>query len=750
MTFSDSDYDSEEDTFDTNALPIRLADVTSLALTSTNATGGTRLRIVFVVDISSSMKTKDVKTTTGDSARRVDAVMEGIEGFLEMQDRESNDLFSLVVFNDEAHSVWQDQIPLDAKHNLKNKRFHHFWDNPRYAADFLGGLTAVPCRPSQQLPLRVILLSDGRPHKWNDDAVGNFQDWMEDMSKDGPLELHTVGFGFHLQDFEVLQQLAQLGRGGFQLADLDAAKLRRAFTSVSQSITTTRIRSSGYAVPRERRKERAVRFGHPFPWRSGTRPGLNNTVIMPCSRRSYKWDAARADVTRVEEVPTCVRRRPKPHAHGNMRYVYAITDVMLNQNMISKESKYEEADEATELAFVASSCAAEYFVDRFLQHVHVDMTALPCYLYRAEEAAPESLRYFCAERHLPGVFVKWVGNHGFINRVDNASVLEALAHYSYQLSNRKLMLADLQGVYKDGKYWLTDPQLLSHDKRFGRADLGHEGMNSFLEQHSCNEHCRKLGITLGNSRPVPSSQTSPVAGRPGTLLGDRLKTEELFKNGSAIRKLVFVGECSFSFSHAAAKLVARQVHSAAWVASEINWPACGNAKDDLVQNLPGLRRLGVNSCVMDAHYPSWTGEPVRPDGAIWAMPYPREFEPGCSVVTQASKTQMQNLIFAYVKAILPKLAPGGTASVVLMSKQHLDWGLRTPISTSIGTANPEMRVFSLQPLIDHGYRPRFGDSRDVLRQAHYHLLSEAVCVQWRVAATSAGMSDTRLRSRIGR
>ena len=62
---------------------------------------------------------------------------------------------------------------------------------------------------------------------------------------------------------------------------------------------------------------------------------------------------------------------------------------------------------------------------------------------------------FCGERHLPGVFVKWVGNHGFINRVENSAALEAFAHFTYSITDGKLMVADIQGVMNGGAYVLT-------------------------------------------------------------------------------------------------------------------------------------------------------------------------------------------------------------------------------------------------------------------------------------------------------
>ena len=53
------------------------------------------------------------------------------------------------------------------------------------------------------------------------------------------------------------------------------------------------------------------------------------------------------------------------------------------------------------------------------------------------------------------------------------------------------MIVDLQGV---GNV-LTDPQIHCLDKsRFGKGNLGYQGMLMFFNTHQCNEHCASLGL----------------------------------------------------------------------------------------------------------------------------------------------------------------------------------------------------------------------------------------------------------------
>ena len=53
------------------------------------------------------------------------------------------------------------------------------------------------------------------------------------------------------------------------------------------------------------------------------------------------------------------------------------------------------------------------------------------------------------------------------------------------------MIVDLQGV---GNV-LTDPQIHCLDKhRFGKGNLGYEGILMFFNTHTCNEYCKTLGL----------------------------------------------------------------------------------------------------------------------------------------------------------------------------------------------------------------------------------------------------------------
>lgn len=45
------------------------------------------------------------------------------------------------------------------------------------------------------------------------------------------------------------------------------------------------------------------------------------------------------------------------------------------------------------------------------------------------------------------------------------------------------------GVYRDGII-LTDPVVLSRQRKFGPTDLGEKGISSFFYHHRCNRFCQ--------------------------------------------------------------------------------------------------------------------------------------------------------------------------------------------------------------------------------------------------------------------
>eukprot|EP01038_Epipyxis_sp_PR26KG_P011201 gene11201-15022_t len=89
-------------------------------------------------------------------------------------------------------------------------------------------------------------------------------------------------------------------------------------------------------------------------------------------------------------------------------------------------------------------------------------------------------------------FTKFNSNTGWtINNISQTVMkLQALSHFSYHISSGQFLLCDLQGgIYRDFIV-LTDPVIMSQNRRFGSMDLGSKGIKTFFYNHHCNKYCR--------------------------------------------------------------------------------------------------------------------------------------------------------------------------------------------------------------------------------------------------------------------
>ena len=99
-------------------------------------------------------------------------------------------------------------------------------------------------------------------------------------------------------------------------------------------------------------------------------------------------------------------------------------------------------------------------------------------------------KQFCLlEAYIPGKFDKYTNNREYVN--ENVPLLTAFSHFTYQLSDGKYMVADLQGVNN----LLTDSVVHTRQEKFSKlGDLGSVGMVSFFRFHECNKYCKILNL----------------------------------------------------------------------------------------------------------------------------------------------------------------------------------------------------------------------------------------------------------------
>lgn len=70
-------------------------------------------------------------------------------------------------------------------------------------------------------------------------------------------------------------------------------------------------------------------------------------------------------------------------------------------------------------------------------------------------------------------------------------VMQALSHYSYHVTDRRLLFCDLQGGVCENGFIITDPVIMSTTKEYGPTDLGPKGISTFFAKHKCNKFCNR-------------------------------------------------------------------------------------------------------------------------------------------------------------------------------------------------------------------------------------------------------------------
>ncbi|CAE8584677.1 unnamed protein product [Polarella glacialis] len=207
---------------------------------------------------------------------------------------------------------------------------------------------------------------------------------------------------------------------------------------------------------------------------------------------------------------------------------YVMSSAGTDARMVAKLSKYTDAwhnSEEVTSAHARSSAVAKFCARIFtLAAAHIlgwwgrtmaRIIFLECYMYTIiKGTGTPRASVMVAERYLPGIFLKYNSNKGYDNRdAPDSEVVQAFSHFTYRITNGKLMVLDLQGVHLDKAHRrrshliLTDPQVVSVEKHFGPGDLGVTGMKAFFQSHRCGKTC----IGLGLDKMALQKQAGPLA-----------------------------------------------------------------------------------------------------------------------------------------------------------------------------------------------------------------------------------------------
>lgn len=155
---------------------------------------------------------------------------------------------------------------------------------------------------------------------------------------------------------------------------------------------------------------------------------------------------------------------------------------------------------------------------------------VPCFVYTKADVAEDCAQHqtddpkvFAAERYLPGIFLKYNSNNGYVMEgpAKHKDVVQAFLHYSFVKSGGSLLVADLQGVARATEVLLTDPQVLTASPTevpsFGPGDIGARGARTCLAAHRCGPTCKLLGL-----KPVSVSLLRKLEGAAANAGGPAL------------------------------------------------------------------------------------------------------------------------------------------------------------------------------------------------------------------------------------
>jgi hypothetical protein len=74
-------------------------------------------------------------------------------------------------------------------------------------------------------------------------------------------------------------------------------------------------------------------------------------------------------------------------------------------------------------------------------------------------------------------------------------VMQCFTHFTYEKTNRTLMVIDLRTLHLRNEFVITEPVVFSTiPERFSSSNLGLRGIEDFKSQHKCNAYCKEIGL----------------------------------------------------------------------------------------------------------------------------------------------------------------------------------------------------------------------------------------------------------------
>jgi len=236
---------------------------------------------------------------------------------------------------------------------------------------------------------------------------------------------------------------------------------------------------------------------HPPPdWNDEEYP-LENATKITYNFNTKTWD--RKDVK--------VKLDTEPFDRGSLRLVFHLRDTSEPETAFVAKLSIDPRDNEVRTSYfddVRMQSVAAYFARKYNSYNPPKLVEFIS-AYVLELNQREGAPVCGVEKFIKGHYRKYNNNNGWIS-YDQRNTPASFCHFSYVVSNKELLICDIQGV---GDVY-TDPQIHSKDgEGYGKGNLGQEGIVNFLATHQCNRICQFLSLPNITGRPYLNDGTLP-------------------------------------------------------------------------------------------------------------------------------------------------------------------------------------------------------------------------------------------------